>query len=254
MLKIVLLILSIFVFANASEYSRSNAAAKEAFKDLDCDFGDCPKPEVIIQERVIIKEVPVEIEKVIVKETIIYRDSPIEEVAPIPKAITGRNYNKAFFDVHTKTQAPMLDYISFTSRTSFNIEHFVDTLRRIKEYNTKVYIHGQIAVPNSINTSQVYINVGKNYYNKHYNQSKKAIYYNNSDIEQNSDYFLVDVKTNAHNERYVEYKIYLLLYSPWELKASEEKFAPNTFFFKMAPRVRGFKDKFVNAEIYIDEE
>jgi len=263
MLKIVLSLLSVFVLANASDYSRANAAAKDAFKDFDCEFGDCPKadpkPQVIIKEKVVIKEVPVEVEKVVVKEKIVYRDRPAAQEQKVvsvaePKAVAGRVYNKAFFDVHTKSQAPMLDYISFTPRASFNIEQFVDTVSKIKEKKTKVYIHGQIAVPKSITTSQVYMYVGQKYHHNYYGYWTKDIYYNNLKTPQNSDYFLVDVKTDNSGNRYVDYKIDILLDSPWKIKASEENVAPNTFFFKMAPKTRGFKNKFTKAEIYIVEE
>lgn len=266
MFKIVLLLLSVFVLANASDYARSNAAAKEALKEIDCDFEDCQKaaPVVIIQEKVIIKEVPVEVEKIVTKEKIIYVDRPAEEeivAAPVveekitPKAtVEGRTYNRAFFDVHAPSQAPMLDYIKFTSRASFSIEHFVDTVNKIKEKNTKVYIHGQIAVPSTITTSQVYMNVGQKYRSGYYNYWKKEIYYNNSSTAQNADYFLVDVQSDSNGNRYVDYKIYIFLESPWKIVASEENYAPNTFFFKMAPKIRGFKDQFVKAEIYIAQE
>lgn len=273
MLKNVLLVLSILLLsqASASDYSRSNEAAKEAVKNLDCDFGDCPKPapeaKVIIQEKVIIKEVPVVVEKEVIVEKIVYKDNPVaevvpapaveEEVAPVakPKAVvTNRVYNKAFFDVHTPTQAPMLDYINFAPRASFDIKQYVDTVSKIKERNTKVYIHGQIAVPDSITTSQVYMNVGQKYHFSYYSSWQKDIYYNGSKTPQNSDYFLVDVKSDNNGNRYVDYKIYLFLSAPWKLKESEENVAPNSFFFKMAPKTRGFKNEFVNAKVYIIEE
>jgi hypothetical protein len=83
------------------EYERSNAAAKDAFDDMDCDFGDCPKPEpkpkVIIKEKVVEKivEKPVVQEKIIIQEKIvekpvervIYRDRPqqaVQEAQPSP--------------------------------------------------------------------------------------------------------------------------------------------------------------------------
>lgn len=78
---IVLLFLTGSLNADVSkyEYERSNAAAKEAFDDMDCDFGDCqkpePKPKVIIKEKVVEKivEKPVIQEKIIIKEKIVQR-------------------------------------------------------------------------------------------------------------------------------------------------------------------------------------
>ncbi len=83
MLKIILVMLSVFTIAQASYYERANSAAAEAFDDLDCDFGDCkeevpPAPKVIIKEKVVYKDRPVVVEKVIVKEKIVYRDRPAE--------------------------------------------------------------------------------------------------------------------------------------------------------------------------------
>ena len=38
------------------------------------------------------------------------------------------------------------------------------------------------------------------------------------------------------------------------LKVSEKNVAPNTFFFSMAPKVRGFKNKFEKCDIYVLDE
>ncbi len=272
MFKKIVLVVSILLTSQLfaqSDFDRANAAAEKASKGLDCEFEDCtpkkPKviikkqyvPVVVVKEKIVTKEVPVE--KIVEKEKIIYRDRPapvIAETIPAPvskKAVTGRTYNKAFFDVHTKTQAPMLDYIKYTTRGSFNVDQFADTVSKIKERDVKVYIHGSIAVPSSITTNQVYMNVGPKYYYSYYNYWKKEIRYNNSNSRQNSDYFLVNVKKDSNGNRYVDYKIYILLSKPWKINAAEENVAPNTFFFKMAPKVRGFKNKFVKAEIFITE-
>ncbi|MGD9719383.1 MAG: hypothetical protein AB7U24_09090, partial [Sulfurimonadaceae bacterium] len=76
MVKILSLSLLAFVLVSGSDYTRANSAAKEAFKDLDCDFDDCPKeapePKVIIQEKVVEKPVIIIHEKVVEK--------PVEKV------------------------------------------------------------------------------------------------------------------------------------------------------------------------------
>ena len=266
MLKKIVLVLSMLLstqlFAQ-SDFDRANAAAEKASKSLDCEFEDCkpepPKviikkqyvPVVVIKEKIVTKEVPVEVKKVVYRDRVVHAE---EVPAPVPvKAVSGRTYNKAFFDVHTKTQAPMLDYIKFTTRGSFNVDQFADTVSKIKEKDVKVYIHGSIAVPSSITTNQVYMNVGPKYFYNYYSSWKKEIRYNNSTSRQNSDYFLVNVKKDSNGNRYVDYKIYILLSKPWKINAAEENVAPNTFFFKMAPKVRGFKNKFVKAEIFIAE-
>jgi len=285
MLKKLVLLLSIVFLSSTlsaeSDFDRANRVAAEAAKDLDCEFEDC-KPEppkvivkekivvkekkvpvfivkdrVVVKNRVIVKEVPVE--KIVQKEKIVYRDRPapvMAETIPAPepvKAVTGRTYNKAFFDVHTKTQAPMLDYIKYSTRGSFNVDQFADTVSKIKEKYAKVYIHGSVAVPSSITTNQVYMNVGPKYFYGYYSYWKKEIFYNGSNARQNSDYFLVNVKKDNNGNRYVDYKISILLHKPWKINAAEENVAPNTFFFKMAPKVRGFKNKFVKVETYITE-
>jgi len=64
----------------------------------------------------------------------------------------------------------------------------------------------------------------------------------------------VNVKTDNSGNRYVDYKITIHLDKPWTIQASEENVAPNTYFFKMAPKSRGFKNEFVDARPYIVEE
>jgi len=256
MFKIVLATMCCFMLVNASSISQANAAAKDAVRGLDCEFEDCskPEPQIIIKEKKVYIDRPVE--KVVVKEKVVYRDKVVYKDKPTqtPQADANDNrvYNKAFFDIHTKSQAPILDYITFNDRSSFDIKQYIDSVTKIKENSTKVYIYGSIAVPESIKTEQVYIYNGDKYFYHYYDWGKK-IYYNNSKNRQNSDYFLVNVKKDANGKRYVDYKIYLLLEHARDLKESEENVAPNTFFFKMAPKVRGFKNKFVKAKIFIVE-
>ncbi|MBU1659492.1 hypothetical protein KKG72_10660 [bacterium] len=262
MFKIVLSLTAVLLFSNvsASDYIRANSAAKESLKGLDCEFEDCkkevPAPQVIIQEKIVIKEVPVEVEKVVYKERgveAIPELIPASAVEKPSKAVAGRTYNKAFFDVHTKSQAPMLDYIQYTNRGSFDANQFADTVSKIKESDTKAYIHGSIAVPESITTDEVYLNVGAKYYASYYGWVKE-IYYNNSTTRQNSDYFLVNVKKDKDGNRYVDYKIYILMARPWDVNAANESWVPNTFIFTIAPKTRGFKNQFIKAEPYIIEE
>lgn len=270
MFKIILSLLSVFVLVNGSDFDRAISASANAMGSLDCEFEDCTKPEpkVIVKEKVVYRDRPVVVEKVVVKERVVYKDKPVEvekvvyrdrviEKASTPKptkAITGRMYNKAFFDVHTQSQAPMLDYIKYTKRGSFDVEQFADTVSKIKEKGAKVYIKGSIEVPPSISTQQVYMNVGQKYHYAYYSYWVKEIYYNNAKARQNSDYFLVNVKTDESGNRYVDYKIYIRLDKPWTIKPAEENVAPNTYFFKMAPKTRGFKNKFKVAKPYIIEE
>lgn len=166
----------------------------------------------------------------------------------------GRLYNTAYFDVHPKTQAPMLDYITYSKRGSFDIKQYIDTVRRIKDKYIDAYVHGRVIVPQNIKTEKVYISVGPNYSYKYANDWTKYIYYNGSKVAQNAEYFLVDTKTDKFGERYVDYKIKFHLYKPYTLTVGEKNVAPNTFFFSMAPKTRGFKNKFEKADVYVLDE
>ena len=255
-----MLLIGSLVVLQANDYERANSAAKEAFSDLDCEFEDCqkeePKPKVIIKERVV--EKPVIKEKVIYRDRVVYKERPKEEVkqnneVDEPKATGGVVYNKAFFDIHPKSQAPILDYINYSPRSSFDINQFVDSVKKIKESGIKAYVYGRLAVPKSIRTDEVYVKVGGNYYN---NGSwwKKLIYYNDSNTAQNAEYFLVNVQQDEKGRRYIKYKIYFLLDYPWKVNPSSTDVIPTGIYFQVAPKVRGFKNKFVKATPYIVEE
>jgi hypothetical protein len=248
----------------ASEYSHSSSAAKDALKKLDCEFEDCTpkpalKPKVVekVVEKVVIKEVPVEkiVEKVVIKEVpvekVVTKELPPQKVKPI--ATDGITFSRAYFDIHPKSQAPILEYIDYSQRASFDVNHYVNTVKKIKE-TVDVFIHGNILVPEGITTNQVYINVGPKFYHSYYSYWKKEIFYNGSDIRQNAEDFLADVKTDAQGRRYVDYKIKLHLDQPWKLQASEQNVAPNTFFFKVSPKIRGFQDKFQTTKIFVFNE
>lgn len=271
--KVILFLVVVFIVSLSaqSSFDRVNEISEKAFKDLDCEFGDCEskEPKIIVKEKIVEKIIyrerePKIVEKIVyrdkepkVVEKIVYKDrEPIVKktisVVEHEKVVSNRVYNKAFFDVHTKSQAPMLDYIGYTTRSSFNIEQFVDTVTKIKENGVKVYIHGSLEVPRSIQTAEVYMNVGQKY---HYNywRWEKDIFYNGLKTRQNSDYFLVKVRKDDVGNRYVDYKVYILLEEPWKINAAEDNLGPNTFFFKMAPKVRGFKNKFIKAKVFISE-
>ncbi len=257
-----MIILGYFTIAGASDYERANQAAKEALKGLDCEFEDCkkeePKPKVIVKEKIVEKPVIKEVvkEKVVYKDRIVYKDKPKEEIKQKkpqePKTIGGITYNKAFFDIHPKSQAPLLDYLKYSPRTSFDVEHFVESVKKIGERGLKVYVYGRLEVPDTITTDEVYVTVGKNYRYDYYGYWKKYLYYNDSDTEQNSEYFLVKVKTDPSGRRYVKYKFYSLLDKPWDVKPSSKEIPSG--IFQMAPKVRGFQDKFVPVKVYIVNE
>ena len=110
MFKIILSLLAITALSQGSDFSRANSAAAEAMKGLDCEFEDCtPKfskpvaPKVIVKEKIIYRDRPVEVEKVIVKEKVVYRDRPTKtavtpEIVPAP-AQAGQRVYDATFDI-----------------------------------------------------------------------------------------------------------------------------------------------------------
>ena len=268
---LVMMLCSSLLTLEANSYQRTNTVAEQAFKDLDCAFGGCkkeePKPKVIVKEKIV--EKPVIKEKIVYKNHTVYKDRVVykerpQEVDTKQKVVTEQKvaesqasktlkYNKAFFDIYPKSQAPILDYINYSSRSSFDVNQFVDSVQKIKESGIKAYVYGRLAVPKSITTNEVYMFSGGNY---NYNQSwwKKLIYYNDSKIAQNADYFLVKVQTDANQRRFVKYKIYFLFDYPWKVTPSSTNSIPSNFFFKMAPKVRGFKNKFIKCTPYIIEE
>ena len=279
MIKLFIAIASLFMMLSASQKSYSIKQADDAFKSLDCEFEYCkkeePKPKVIVKERVVYKEKPVVVEKIkvvekpVVVEKIVYKERPKKKEQPQLKIVTnppvkkGENtalqskvvYNKAYFDMFPKSQAPILDYITFDKRKSFDVGQFVDSVTRIKESNLKVAIYGRLDVPKSITTKQVYISSGEIYQYDYWNWGKKNIYYNNNTKHrQNSDVFLAEVQEDGTGSRFVDYKIVINFNKPWEVKTSEKSLSPSTYFFKMAPRVRGYKNKFIPVKVYIIEE
>jgi len=161
----------------------------------------------------------------------------------------GRLMSTAYFDVHTQSQAPMLDYIKYSKRASFDTKQYISTLEVISKAAgaVTIYIQGRVIVPDSIKTKLVYIDAGKTY------NSYKKIYYNGSKIPQDAEYFLVATKTDAFGNRYVDYKIvqsghYGITY------ARNKEYYPNTIVFSMAPKKRGFKNKFQKCDIYVLDE
>ena len=127
MLKVIVLLLSLFVFLNASDYIRANVAAEQALKNLDCEFDDCPKeapkPEVIIKEKIVVKEVPVVVEKVVIEEKIVYKERPV--VVPTK---SSRSLNPLLLNLPEE---------NFTASTYWNNLHTLTGL-----HNTTMYVSG----------------------------------------------------------------------------------------------------------------
>ena len=284
-MKRLLLLLFITLFSTLhaqSAYERANEAAAKSLDSLDCEFEDCkkeaPKPKVIIKERVKVveKRVPVIVEKKVVvekpviveKRVFVEKEAPKKEKAlkQIPQRESKRVSkqestsvpgvkNRAFFDIYPNSQAPILDYITYSKRKSFDVNQYIDSVTKIHEKDIKVYIYGKLLVPKSITTKRVYVYTDGQYASHSCcDHWVKATYYNDSKVAQNSDYFLVDVLQDRDGTRYIKYKIYIHLHEPWRVKPGDRIVMPNTYHFQMAPNKRGFKGEFVYATPYIVEE
>lgn len=260
MKKLILTSVALCSMLFAAEQTWSEFKASQGFKELDCEFKDCTpkKPEVQVIEKTVIIEKEVPVEKIIYKERPIVEEQPAlaQPIAekPLPKkelATSDITLNKAFFDIHTDKQAPIQDYINFTPGKSFDIYMFTDSVNKVK-VTADAYIYGNILVPDTITTDDVYMYVGEKYDYNNWSWSKH-ISYNNGQT-QDSDYFLAKVQKDNKGRRYVAYKISIHMVEPWRFKTAEENVNPNTFFFKMAPNIRGFKSQFLPAEIYISNE
>ncbi len=145
--------------------------SQQSLKGLDCEFEDCNKktePKVIVKEKVVYKDRPVE--KVVVKEKIVYKDRPVEKVVyrdrPVEKkqpqqAVNGRNYNKLFIDISTPADPTFLqDFIFRTSRANglaWNV--IVKKLDSApQDHGTySVKITGMIELPAGMNGKTLYI-------------------------------------------------------------------------------------------------
>ena len=245
----VLLILSLgFILGFGSDYERANSASRDALKGLDCEFEDCSKkPQVIIKE------------KQVVVEKVVYKERPREEVEPVATTVKkqpvdnrGKEYNKAFFDMHPSGQSPILDYISFSNSTSFNTTQFIDSVSKIASA-MKVYIYGKIEIPDDITTDEIYITAGEDYKLYDCCDYDKKIFYNGGKQPQNADIFAVNVKQDRYGHRYIDYKISIYYEHPRNV-AKYERSLPNSYKFQVAPKVRSYKNKFVPVRLYITEE
>jgi hypothetical protein len=165
----------------------------------------------------------------------------------------GRLFNTAYFDVTLKSQNPMLDYIKYSKRGSFDIEQYLSTVNKIGEKWITVNIQGRIIVPSDIKTKQVYVSVGKAEYAYDDGNGGKWIYYNGSKQYQNSEYFAVDTKKDIFGERYVDFNIKLTHRWGKDVQGNWHQ-TPKNIIFHMAPKKRGFKNKFEKCDIYVLDE
>jgi len=165
----------------------------------------------------------------------------------------GRLYNTAYFDVTLKNQNPMLDYIKYSKRGSFDLEQYLGTVNKIGERWFTVNIKGRIVVPEDITTQQVYVNIGNPKYVYDDSNGGRWLYYNGSKQHQTAEYFLVDTKKDKFGSRYIDFDIKSTHKYGDQVRADWIQ-TPAKIIFSVAPKTRGFKNKFEKADIYVLDE
>jgi hypothetical protein len=154
----------------------------------------------------------------------------------------GRIYGKAYFDVITEGQPPVMDLIDYSKRLgSFDWAKYVKTAETLVAKKATIKIATRIEVPASITTPEVYVTTGKTYnvmwalaksvyedcgtegaigfrnaeikwqhrykYPCSYANNLKINMYWNDTLQGSQDVLLVKPKTDAFGNRYIDYKI-----------------------------------------------
>lgn len=161
--------------------------------------------------------------------------------------------NRAFFDIYPSHRAPLLGYIHYTTKHSFDAREFLERVRSIDEKDIKVYIKAYLEVPKEIHTKKVYIDSGDDYYYKGWD-GERYIVYNGISTTHHLGSVLVDVKEDAEARRYVSFIITIIVAHPDEIKDASNEIVPNKYFFKIAPNRNGYKKLYRNVSLFIVEE
>ena len=135
--------------------------AQQAMHDLDCEFKDCTQkvePKVIVKEKIVYKDRPVE--KIVIKEKVVYKDRPVEQPQPQQQGVPGRNYDKLFIDISAPNDPTYIqDFIYRTNRAGGldwnRIFKQLSDAPRDGEYRVK--ITGMIELPQGLNGKTLYI-------------------------------------------------------------------------------------------------
>ena len=219
MLKIALSLLLMFIMLQASDYTRANAAAKESLKGLDCEFDECPKeapkPQIIIQEKVVYVEKPVVVEREVVVEKVVYKDRPegekitvqmsgtssscqdIKEKSPYAKSgyydifventkhnvycemkLAGGGWTRVWQADRENYQQTQFDYdlpYSFIEKAAYTMISFDNQERQLFAYNFKTPSEWKIQHPLSYSRGTARVDAFDSYTNKEYRN--RALFY-----------------------------------------------------------------------------
>ena len=175
-----------------------------------------------------------------------------EKSQPLALNEAGIHYNNAFFDIYPSHLAPLLGYIGYSQKSSFDIDAFLRRVRRIHERNIKVYIKARIEVPREIRTKEVRLYSGEDFRYKGWD-GERFVIYNDKPKTQYLRTPLVEVKEDAKGRRYVSFVIAMFVYTPYKIDASSDVL-PDKYIFEIAPNTKGFEKKLRKAELFILEE
>ncbi len=257
MLKKLILVLSILLISNLSaesDFDRANRVAADAAKNLDCEFEDCKPepPKVIIKKEIvpiiIIKEVPVEVEKVVYKDRVIHSEVPVSRPDIV---ISERVYDTMFIDVSVPNDPTFISDFLHITRGAGGFDwneikkRFLTAPSRGK-YELK--ITGMIEIPAHINSDEIYIKPvsGSKMYNNLVIDGTKwttpelivlNIYKDSPKIP-----FSITISDSYYsdgNKRFIS--------------DAARYFPTMTFSISNKPTVRGERKKFVKAKIFINK-
>lgn len=150
--------------------------SEKALEGLDSEFEDSKpaKPKVIVKEKIVYKDKPVEVEKIIYKdkpvevekivevEKVVYRDRPTKEAlnTPEPKQSTQRKYNTLYVDIAVPNDPTFVsDYLTLTERAGGLDWRKVDKmmLTAPNKGPFTITVSGKIELPQEISSDRIYI-------------------------------------------------------------------------------------------------
>ena len=253
MFKVILSLVSILVLANASDSERVEKLYDSAMDKLDCEFEDCSKPEpkVIIKEKIVYKDRPVEVEKVVLKEKIVervvYKDRPTKEIV-ISKAepkITGRKYGKLFLNVSVTNDDNFVnDYVSISRRTgNFDWSALKAALSSAPGGKTHLIISGMIELPEGIVAQDIIIKpVGT----RTTGLKVAGVTWNSTELNM----------PNAYKEtKNIPFSCKLWWWNPGDaVNWLNSNLSSLSFVISNKPTQRGEKKNFVATKIFIQED
>jgi len=172
----------------------------------------------------------------------------------------GRLFNTAYYDVTIKGENTMMEYIKYSKRGGFDIEHYNAILTGFTK-NAEINIYARVLVPEHITTDRVYVSVGSPKYSFEErccanSDGAMNVYWNDS--KQGAEFMEVEPKRDSFGNRYVDVNLKGFIRAGIHGTSGRYSGAASPFFnalrFYVAPMTRGFKNKFEKADIYVLDE